>query len=130
MVRRTIALVRAGALRSLAKHGLPATLACSSACSADGGLWVTSSLARGLRAHGRSVRGGQQGLPRGTRYVPLGIAAARRTRAGAVDFTLPVGTAVRGRLPRLTSAAARITALAGGPGTDPRSLGWPLVLPR
>jgi hypothetical protein len=33
LVRRTIRLVRSGALRSLSKHRLPLTLACTSACS-------------------------------------------------------------------------------------------------
>jgi len=36
VVRRTVALVRSGALRALGRRGLPVTLACSSACAAPG----------------------------------------------------------------------------------------------
>ncbi len=36
VVRRTVTLVRAGALRALGRRGLPVTLACSSACGAPG----------------------------------------------------------------------------------------------
>jgi hypothetical protein len=35
-IRRTVTLVRAGALRAVVKHRLPLTLACSSACSTPG----------------------------------------------------------------------------------------------
>ncbi|HEV7774040.1 MAG TPA: hypothetical protein VGO48_12220 [Conexibacter sp.] len=36
VVRRTVTLVRSGALRALGRRGLPVTLACSSACGAPG----------------------------------------------------------------------------------------------
>lgn len=36
VVRRTVTLVRSGALRALGRRGLPVTLACSSACAAPG----------------------------------------------------------------------------------------------
>ncbi|HEU4702811.1 MAG TPA: hypothetical protein VFS37_10040 [Conexibacter sp.] len=52
VVRRTVTLVRSGALRALGRRGLPATLACSSACTAPG-------VRRG-RAGGSDLR-----LPRG-----------------------------------------------------------------
>lgn len=130
VVRRTVTLVRTGALRSLAKHGLPLTLVCTSACSAGGGLWVASAVAKQLHAKGRSIAGGRQGLPRGTRYVSLVARGAQRSGAGASDLTLRPGRTPRTHLPRLASAAARVTQLVGGPGTDPRALGWPLTLPR
>ncbi|HZV72369.1 MAG TPA: hypothetical protein VFF79_01520 [Conexibacter sp.] len=129
-VRRTVTLVRTGALAALAKHGLPATLACTSACSASSALWVTADVAHRLHARGRAVVGGRAGLPRGTRYVSLGAGAPRRAGAGATDVVLQLGRASRTRLPRLSGAAARVTALAGGPGTDPRTLSLPLALPR
>jgi hypothetical protein len=52
VVRRTVTLVRSGALRALGRRGLPVTLACSSACGAPG-------VDRG-RAGGSDLR-----LPRG-----------------------------------------------------------------
>ncbi|HKG01874.1 MAG TPA: hypothetical protein VKB03_01725 [Conexibacter sp.] len=130
VVRRPVALMRAGALRALAKHGLPVTLACSSACSASGDLWAPTTLAHRLRAPGRSLRGGQGGLPRGARYVSLATRTAARTGAGGADLALRPGRAPRVHLARLASAGLRITALAGGPGTDARALSLPLTLSR
>lgn len=129
-VRRSVALVRSGALTPVAKRGLRATLACTSACSAESGLWVDQSVARRLHARGRAVPGGRGGLSRGTRYVALATRDAARSRAGATDITLRPGRAPRIRLPRLASAALRVTALVSGPGTDARALAWPLALPR
>jgi hypothetical protein len=130
VVRRTVLLLRAGALRALARHGLPLTLACSSACSTRGALWVASALAHRLHARGRAVRGGHEGLPRGSRYVSLTTSGKSRSGAGASDLALLPGRVPRARLPRLARAAARVTALAGGPGTDARALSLPLTLPR
>lgn len=58
VVRRTVTLVRSGALRALGRRGLPATLACSSACGAPG---VSRGHAGGsdlrlVRGRGASVR--------------------------------------------------------------------------
>jgi hypothetical protein len=125
-----VTLLRAGALRSLAKRGLPLSLACTSACSASGDLWATQALARQLRAPGRGVRGGSGGLPRGTSYVTLATRSATRVGAGGSDLSLRPGRAPRTRLVGLASAALRVTALTGGPGTDPRALSLPLLLPR
>jgi hypothetical protein len=130
VVRRTVTLVRTGALRSTAARGLPVTVACTSACSARSGLWVARDVARRVRATGRAVAGGREGLPRGGRYVSLGARAATRSGAGASDLLLRVYGTPRARLPRLASAAARVTAIVGGPGTDPRALSWPLLLSR
>jgi hypothetical protein len=130
VVRRPVTLVRSGALRSVAKHGLPLTLACSSACSASGGLWATAALARRLRAAGRAVRGGSGGLPRGSRYVSLATRAATRGGAGGADLALRLARAPRTRLTSLASAGLRIAALVGGPGTDARALSLPLMLSR
>lgn len=130
VVRRPVALVRAGALRKLAKHSLPATLACSSACSARARLWVGAALAHRLRARGTATPGGRDGLPRGTRYVSLAFASGERAAAGGLDLALLAGLAPRARLAKLPSAAVRVTALAGGPGTDARALSLPLLLPR
>ena len=130
VVRRPVTLARAGGLRSLAKRGLPVTLACSSACSASGDLWTTTALAQRLRAPGVAVRGGRGGLPRGTGYVSLATRSATRRGAGGADLALRPGRAPRTRLVGLPSAGLRVTALAGGPGTDPRALSLPLTLPR
>lgn len=130
VVRRTVTLVRAGALRSAAARGLPVTLACTSACSVRSSLWVGRDVARRVRATGRAVPGGRDGLPRGGRYVSLGARGTARTSAGASDVRLKVFGTPRARLSRLASAAARVTAIVHGPGTDPRALSWPLVLPR
>ena len=127
---RTVTLVRTGALRSLARGGLPVTLACTSACSARGGLWVARALAKQLRAQGRSIAGGRDGLPRGTRYVPLASRSATRSGPGGSDFTLALGRTPRARLARLPSAAARVTGIVSGPGSDPRALSLPLALTR
>jgi len=130
VVRRTVTLVRSGALRSVARGGLPVTLACSSACSASGDLWATSALARRLHAPGRAVRGGRGGLPRGTRYVSLAARAAARAGAGGADLALRPGRAPRARLAGLPSAGLRLTMLAGGPGTAARALSLAVALPR
>ena len=130
VVKRPVTLVRGGALRTVARHGLSLTLACSSACTASGSLWATAALAHRLRALGRAVRGGLDGLPRGMRYVSLATGSATRRGAGGADFALRPGRAPRARLASLASAGLRVTALGGGPGTDPRALSLPLLLPR
>jgi hypothetical protein len=129
VIRRSVTLVRSGALRSVAKRGLPVTLACSSACSASGDLWTTRALAQRLRASGRAVRG-QAGVPRGERYVSLATRPATLRGAGGADLALRPGRTPRVRLAGLASAGLRVIALAGGPGTDPRALSLPLTLPR
>ncbi len=129
-VTRTIALVR-GTLRTVAAHGLPVTVACSSACSARSALWVAHALARRIEATGQVVSGGRQGLPRGARYVSLGTRRAQRGGAGANDLTLPIGRIPRARLSRLGgTAAVRVTASAGGPDTPDRAFSLPLALSR
>ena len=127
-----VRLVRSGALRALAADGLPATLACSSACSGRAVLWVPSAIARRVRAPGRSVAGGgRTGLPRGGRYVALGSKPITRTKSGATHVVLPVPARVGKRVTRLPRAASvRVVGLASGPGTAASTLGWPLLLPR
>ncbi|MFL5818385.1 MAG: hypothetical protein ACJ76L_12400 [Conexibacter sp.] len=58
VVRRSITLVRSGALRSLGRRGLPVTLACSSACSTRGATRPRAGGAdlRLTRGRGASVR--------------------------------------------------------------------------
>lgn len=129
-VVRTVTVARSGALRTLAKRGLPVTVACSSACSAQSGLWAPVSLARQLKAKGDVVPGGRQGLPRGTRYVALGDRGVKRAGGGGSDFPLTLGRNPRIQLRRLASVAARVTAVVEGPGTAARVLSWPLVLGR
>jgi hypothetical protein len=129
-VSRLVTLVRAGSLTSLARSGLPASVACSSACSARTVLWIPLASARALRAPGRSVAGGgRSGLPRG-RYVSLGTATVSRPRGGVSDLTLPTPRTVRARLPRMRGLSLRTVARVSGPGTPASSLGWPLALPR
>ena len=75
--------MRAGALRAVAARGLPVTVACSSACSASGGLWVARALARRVRAPGRSGRAAARaGCRAATRYVSLASRAVTRGGAG------------------------------------------------
>jgi hypothetical protein len=71
VVRRTVTLVRAGALRSLRGRGLPVTLACSSACDTDGarrarpgGSDLRLALARRAPAVVRAAVGGPGTAPR------------------------------------------------------------------
>lgn len=130
-VTRTVALVRAGALAALARHGLPVTLACSTACGARGELWIGAGLARRLRLRATAVRGGRDGLPRSARWVALAARHAVRGGAGGGDLVLRLGRgAPRARLPRLASASLRIVALAAAPDADRRPLAWTLALPR
>jgi hypothetical protein len=80
VVRRTVTLVRSGALRALHGRGLPATLACSSACTAPGAMRA--------RAGGSDLR-----LPRG-RGALVRVRAAvggpgTPTRTLALRLTLP-----------------------------------------
>ncbi|WP_304718914.1 hypothetical protein [Conexibacter sp. CPCC 206217] len=129
-VSRPVTLVRAGALAALAAKGLPATVACASACSTRTALWVPQTSARALRAPGRSVAGGRRtGLPNG-RYVSLGSATVTRRSGGASDLTLVTPRAIRGRLPRLPGLSVRAVARISGPGTPASMLSWPLALPR
>lgn len=129
-VSRTVTLVRAGALAALARHGLAVALACSTACSARGDLWIGAGLARHLRLRGSAVRGGRDGLPRGARWVSLATRHALRARGGESDLVLRLAGAPRARLPRLASASIRVVALAAAPDADPRALAWGLALPR
>jgi hypothetical protein len=131
-VSRRVTLTRTGALRGLVADGLPVTVACSTACTQQTQLWITSAVATRLRAPGRNVRGGgRSGLPNGS-YVSLGVRTVRRPRAtgGIADVTLELPRAVHRRLPRLASAGLRVAGRASGPGTLTRQLGWPLVLAR
>lgn len=130
VVTRSVTLARTGALRAIAARGLPVTVACSSACTARGELWVARALAHRLRVKGPAVSGGHEGLPRGGRYVSLGAKGGARPGAGASDLALPVGHAARARLPLLTGLAARVTGLVSGPGSRPRAFSWPLALGR
>jgi hypothetical protein len=129
-VSRPVALVRSGSLASLASRGLPASVACSSACTARAALWVGQTTARSLKAPGRSVAGGgRTGLPRG-RYVSLGTATVTRPRGGASDVVLATPRTVRTRLPRLSALSLRTVARVDGPGTPVSAISWPLALPR
>ncbi len=135
VVRRPVTLLRRGVPAALAAHGLPVTLACASACDASAGLWVPRSLARRLHARGRAVAGGRDGLPHGARYVRIARRAAHRREAGASELRLRLGGQPRRRLARAAAhtaggVAIRVTAAAGGPGTDARALTWPLALGR
>jgi hypothetical protein len=128
---RRVTLMRTGALGAVAAHGLPLTVACTSACSQRATLWIPRALVRTLHAPGRSVAGGgRSGLPRGGRYVSLGAASVARRRGGASDLTLPLPRAVRARLTALARLGVRVVGRASGPGTPARALAWPLVLPR
>jgi hypothetical protein len=78
VVRRPVALVRTGALRSVAKRGLPLTLACSSACSTrsairSGAGASTLRLGLGPRPHARTrviaLVGGPGTAPRSLRLA-------------------------------------------------------------
>lgn len=81
VVRRTVTLVRTGALRALGRRGLPVTLACSSACDAPS---VTRT-----RPGGSDLR-----LPRPRRATTLRVSAAvggpgTPPRKLALSLTLP-----------------------------------------
>jgi hypothetical protein len=81
VVRRTVTLVRSGALRTLGRRGLPAVLACSSACGAPG-------VSRG-RAGGSDLR------------LPHGRGTAVRVHAAVGGpGTAPRTLALRLTLPR------------------------------
>jgi len=71
VVRRTVTLVRTGALRALGRRGLPVTLACSSACAAPsvsrghaGGSGLRLPHGRGTLVRVRAAVGGPGTAPR------------------------------------------------------------------
>lgn len=127
-VSRLVTLRRSGALAALGARGLPVTLACSAGCSARTVLWAPASLARALRAPGRAV--GAPGLPRGS-YVALGSRALTVRAGGGSDGSLTLASrSVRAGIDDRANAAVRIAAVVRGPGTPPRGLSAPLLLPR
>lgn len=131
VMRERVTLARAGALRSLASRGLPATAACTFACTQRTRLWAPDRLGRALRANGALLRGARgNGLPRGGLYRSLAAATVRRERGGTTDLVLRPARDVGARLAGRSVAGLRATAVVTSPGSRSRSLSWPLTLPR
>ncbi len=129
-ISRTVTLTRGGAVRMLATDGYPVTVACASSCSSRATLYAPAALAKALRL--TTIAGsGSTGLPSG-RYAKLGERVVRRTSGGGTDVTIApaLPRAARTRLARQRSVGLRSVARTRLPGTDPRTVGWPLTLPR
>lgn len=131
IMRERVTLTRDGGLRALAARGLPVTVACSYACRAQTRLWAPATLARAVRAPGRTIRGGRAtGLPQGDPYVALASRSATRASGGASDVALLPRVGVRTRLSRRALAGLRVTSRVVADGSSARALSWPLLLPR